>query len=374
MNKRVLFFVIQPLHSRPPCVAEICYLRDMGIEVVVLTTECNEPTRKLMESRGVEIQLFERKKYPVLFLQHGVNYVNYHRVFRRFFKQFWTDNTVLWVGTELGAIVMWPFIKTRHPMIVNCQEFYEKEWYQDGMRTVAPGADILTACEPRRAEYMVSWWKLEKQPYILRNKPYGEIPPKGDGSTPELADGIRRIKGKKTVLYQGLISADRDLSLLARALKAGDSDFWLVLTGPDRDGGVEKLKEIYDKVLYLGNYPAPTHLELTPHATVGVAFYKDNCINNRHCAPNKIYEYAGCGTPMLCNPIPGLMDTVGEAGAAECVDFNDPAAVNEALNRITANYEQYHQAALDFYNGTDNSETMSEIIKDAFLRTKVGQV
>lgn len=373
MERRVLYFLWQGIHTRPPCVAEVCMLKDSGIDVAVLTTGCNGPTAKLLEEKGIPCHFFRKKEFPIMIVQRAVNCVNYAVAFRRFFKKYWTDNTVLWVGSEQSIIKMWPFLKMIHPIVVNALEFYEMDWYQTGMRKIVPHVDILTACEPNRAQYMVDWWGLCRMPYILRNKPYGAIPPKGEGSTPELQAGIQAIRDKKVLLYQGAIVADRDLSLLAKALKQADSDYYLVLSGPDKDGGVEGLQKIYDKVLYLGNYPAPTHLEITPYATAAVAFYKDNCINNRYCAPNKIYEYAGCGAPMLCNNIPGLTETVGAAGAAECVDFHDSKRVIAAIDRIEKNYDAYHQAALDFYHSTDNTGTLKQIVEDAFSRTKAAK-
>lgn len=373
MNKRVLYFLLQPIDSRPPCLAEILTLRDMGIEVALLTSGCNGPVRKLLEERNVPIELFEMKQFPLMVIQRGINAVNYFGVFRRFWKKYWNDNSVLWIGSEQSAVKMHYYLRGHHPIILNALEFYENEWYQTGMKRFLPQVDIFTACEPTRAQYMVDWWKLPKTPYILRNKPYGAVPPKGSGSTPELKAAIAQLQGKKVLLYQGSIAADRDLGMLAKALREGNSDFYLVLSGPDKNDGVRKLQAIYDKVLYLGNFPAPTHLEVTSHATACIAFYKDNCINNRYCAPNKIYEYAGCGAPMLCNPIPGLTETVGKAGAAECVDFSDTEAVMGALDRISRNYDRYHQAALDFYNGTDNSAVMTQIVEDAFSRTKAAK-
>ena len=73
---------------------------------------------------------------------------------------------------------------------------------------------------------------------------------------------------------------------------------------------------------------------------------------------------------MLCNTVPGLTDTVGRAGAAECVDFGDPAQVRDALNRIEAGYDAYRQAALAFYENTDNTPVIRQIVEDAFSRTR----
>ncbi|KIR02418.1 hypothetical protein P261_01233 [Lachnospiraceae bacterium TWA4] len=214
---------------------------------------------------------------------------------------------------------------------------------------------------------MVDWWKLSKSPYILRNKPYGHPRLRYcQGSTEQTREAIAKIEGKKNIMYQGAINVDRDLSSLAQALKANNSEYYLVLSGRNENNSVEALTKIYPKTIYLGNIPAPLHLEITSHATICVAFYKDNCINNRYCAPNKIYEYAGSGVPMLCNNIPGLTDTVGKSKAGECVDFYNQNAIIQAINKINAHYEDYCTAAKEFFDLTDNSEKLKQIVNEAF--------
>lgn len=81
------------------------------------------------------------------------------------------------------------------------------------------------------------------------------------------------------------------------------------------------MSEIYDKVIHIDSIPAPLHLEITSHATIGVVFYSDETLNKAFCAPNKIYEYSGFGIPAIANCIPGLINTIGKSGAAVCTDF-----------------------------------------------------
>ncbi len=369
MEKTVLYFLFQPLDRVPPCLSQVLMLHDLGIRVAVLCGGCAAPARKMLEERGIPCQSFSVLQRKNRLVQKALNFFNYRRAFTSFRRKYAGENTVLWLGTEETAIKMWPFVRNFHPCILNALEFFEADWYQKPMRRIAPRMDVLTACQPHRASYMVDWWQLSRRPYILPNKPYGTPPDRGDGSTEALAQAISCLRGKKVLLYQGNISANRNLTDLARSLAAIGSDYTLAMAGVPYDDGVQDLRDIYPNCLYLGYFPAPSHLELTPYATVGIAFYRDNCINNRYCAPNKIYEYAGCGVPMLCNPIPGLTETVGAAGAAECVDFADPEAVGRALKRIEENYDLYRRNALAFYRGTDNVPTVRRILQDAFSRT-----
>ena len=69
---------------------------------------------------------------------------------------------------------------------------------------------------------------------------------------------------------------------------------------------------------------------------------------------------------MLCNTVPGLTETVGKAGAAECVDFHDLKAVIRAIEKIDTYYEDYCRASRKFYEGTDNTGVVKEIVERVF--------
>lgn len=368
MNKRnVLYFCFQPIQRKPPCVTEALTLVDMGLDVVMVTSGCDEPTRRILEDKGIAVELLPVIKSCNIVFQKARNLLMYERRWPEIKKKYWTDKSILWIGTEQAAIKQWRYVKDLRPNIVNALEFYEEDWYQKGMKALLPGIDILTGCEPHRIDYMVDWWKLKKRPYLLRNKPYTHPRTKNmEGTTMETRCAIERMQGKKTLVYQGGIVGDRDLSVLAYVLARAKSDYYLVLSGPAENGAIEHLQSIYPKTIYLGNIPAPMHLEITSHAHICVAFYKDNCINNRYCAPNKIYEYAGFGIPMLCNDIPGLTTTVGTSGAGMCVNFSDDAAVLGALAAMDRDYDGFCQRSKEFYDSTDNTAAMRAIVDEAF--------
>lgn len=215
MNHRVLFFIFQRIDQYPPCISEIFMLNDMGIEVAILTKGCNENLMKIFHERGISCHTFEIKQNKIRLIQKIRNFFNYRNKFRWFFKTYWSQNSVLWIGTEESIIKMWPFLKKVHPCVLNVLEFYEKELYQKKMKMIAPKVDVLIACEPHRAHYMVDWWNLKELPFIMPNKPYQQLEPHTKGSTLEMQQAISQIKDKKILLYQGIIASDRDLSILA---------------------------------------------------------------------------------------------------------------------------------------------------------------
>ena len=112
---------------------------------------------------------------------------------------------------------------------------------------------------------------------------------------------------------------------------------------------------------YVSYIPAPYHLEITSYAHIGIVFYRNDSLNKVFCAPNKIYEYSGFGIPMLANDIPGLKNTVGNAGAAECMELKSNNIIH-AIQKIEADYDTYSENAKKFFAGTDNLKTMKKLM------------
>ncbi len=138
MSRRVLFFVWQAVNEKPPCVTQILALADMGTEVAVLTRNCSDEVMQEFRKRNIPVEYIRAKKCRNHLIQKAENYLNYRRRFRDFFRKYRTDDSILWVGSEQGVIRMWPFIRNIHPMVLDALEFYEEDWYQKGMRKIAP--------------------------------------------------------------------------------------------------------------------------------------------------------------------------------------------------------------------------------------------
>ena len=85
-------------------------------------------------------------------------------------------------------------------------------------------------------------------------------------------------------------------------------------------------------------------------------------MNNIFCAPNKIWEYAGFGIPMLGNNIPGLQSTIGASQAGICVDTDRVGEILNAIQAIDSEYEFYSKKALAFYHSVSINEMYKDVI------------
>ena len=80
------------------------------------------------------------------------------------------------------------------------------------------------------------------------------------------------------------------------------------------------------------------------------------------CAPNKVYEYAGFGMPMLANDIPGLRARVAYSGAGVCFDRDDPREILSRLDFILAHYEELSANAVKYFEADDISAATDKIL------------
>lgn len=225
--------------------------------------------------------------------------------------------------------------------------------------------------EINRAYIQKVWWNLPSLPYVLPNKPYsidyGEI-------TFELKIAIDQMEKerKKIILYLGAIVADRDLEQLANAVKKCD-DYALYIVGKalsdEAKNLVKRLESNYNCV-YLGGFNPPGHLALVQYARIGLLPYKPASVpglsdlNALYCAPNKIWEYAGFGVPMVGSDVPGLKLPFEQWNIGRCCDLTDEASIIKTIEEVDRNHDEMSENCYKFYDSVDLVKIVSQILED----------
>ena len=106
-----------------------------------------------------------------------------------------------------------------------------------------------------------------------------------------------------------------------------------------------------------------SYLLFTSLCHIGVVTYSPCELNTAYCAPNKIYEYAAFGKPMIGNDVPGLK-MVSQAKMGLIVDDIDAEDIIKSIEQIEMDYDTYSHKASDFFEHTD----IRKIIKEALSR------
>ena len=228
--------------------------------------------------------------------------------------------------------------------------------------------------EENRAYIQKVGWNLENLPYVLPNKPYylksGEIK---DDMIPVIEE-MKKEKRKK-IIYLGVISADRDLQSFAEAIERVKEDYCLYLFGKFRGDGVDEFKKLcnnYSSLKYMGFFNPPKHLEFLKYADIALVPYKPGeiegngftILNALYCAPNKIYEYAGCSIPMIGTDVLGLKEPFEKYNIGVCCKNLKPETIIEAIKYVDANHDQMVVNAKAFYDSVDLDCIVNSIVNE----------
>ena len=256
----------------------------------------------------------------------------------------------------------------KYPMFRGAKflKFDIKYYAQNAWKLVVP--------EENRAYIQKVGWNLEKLPYVLPNKPYCL---KSDEITDDMIPVIGEMKKekRKKIIYLGVISTDRDLQSFAEAIEKVKEDYCLYLFGKFRGEGIEEFKKLcnsYSSLKYMGFFNPPKHLEFLKYADIALVPYKPGeiegngftILNALYCAPNKIYEYAGCSIPMIGTDVLGLKEPFEKYNIGVCCKDLKPETIIEAIKYVDANHDQMVINSKTFFDSVDLDYIINSIINE----------
>lgn len=214
-------------------------------------------------------------------------------------------------------------------------------------------ADLVIAANRERAELMREHYALAKAPLVIRNIP--PMPREFLGLEETLrrypmlrrgrTDGIRLV-------YQGYLSVERGVGAFIRAMHRLPDRFELVLVGGGPEGEMAAIRKevescgVARRVIFLGRVPREHLYDVLKSCDVGIVSYGMKTLNHYYCAPNKIFEYAQAGLPMIVTcqpPLKSLNDTYRIGVVVGCEKKGEEASITEITEgclRIAAQYDE----------------------------------
>lgn len=352
------------IHHRPPVLSVTLILAELDYPVVLVTCGINPKIRTYLESRGVKVILLSKCIGATSIFNKLKQYYHFRLQIKHVLRQY--PDSLLWIEGAPSILALWKLLKGKRDYVLQIQELHEESHRQ----LCAIGKLIHEArcvCMPeynRTALYQV-WFKLKKRPVVLPNKPYFiPTPSELNDLEKKYSHYVKLFKQKKVILYQGLIHKERDLSGFVTAIRELGDEYQLVLLGKDL-GVLEKYQAIDHRVVHIDYISAPDYLLLTSLCYIGIVSYDPCTLNTTFCAPNKIYEYAAFGKPMIGNDIPGLK-CVATVGAAILLNEHNTNEIGNAIKTIECDYATYSANAKTFFENTDNREIVKCILKIAY--------
>ncbi len=356
-----------PLEEMPPILSASVLLARLGRRVHVGTSNAGQDVIALLRSEGVRVTAFGRT-YRNLHSVSGrlLSGIQFHRDAWRFISTL-PETTPLWIGSADTAIALGPrLLKRRYVLQLN--ELYDTTWHlRLPLRPFARSALCVVVPEASRAAIMRYWYRLPCTPHVLPNKPVLQCRGRNAHIDDPRAKGIIESLGSaiKLVLYQGQITAERDIRPVAAVVNKLGEPWRFAVMGADAafQPFLEEVRHLCPNVIVIPRIPAPGHLQVTSHAYIGAITYTRTSFNHLFCAPNKIWEYSAAAVPMICDDLPGLQ-VVAAGGAGVCVDFQDSEALTSSLLRIDTHHERYSAAAAQFFETVDTTATIAAIVRN----------
>lgn len=265
---------------------------------------------------------------------------------------------ILWIIHEDTIVTYRKILKDKH-LIISMYELNDTRLkILKTIKKIVQNSSLVTIPEYNRANILRVWLNLKNTPTVIPNKPlYHPLVKYID------CDFKDELQNKKIILYQGLIIKERNLDALCEAVSSL-LDYTLVIMGNEYGAEEYKLylKKKYPFVYFIDFINPPKHLFITSYAYIGIVTYDYSTLNTIYCAPNKMWEYAGFGIPMIANEIPGLVYSIGKHNAGICLNMDSSKMIKEAIQKISANYEVYSHNAKSFYDSFNVKESINNII------------
>lgn len=367
--KKVIVIQVDPVLKYPPTIRLINELCALGKEVYLLSTVTDERVKSVLPSDVKIINVGQEYRYNVSAFRKLICLRKIRAEIWKTIKGIYDDSSLLWVMSNITIKHLGKKL-TKYRYNLHLFELVDEIYYfgkmpimRLGLKRLAERAYNVIVPEYNRAHITKAWLRLSKLPLVIENRPVKNDIIKNNEirHSDPARDIINKIGEKKIILYQGIVDSERPIEKIAEAVESMEGYIFLVLTDSKTN------LSMFSKTLVIPFVAPPFHLEITSHAHIGVLLYQSvydsfaSPLNSIYCAPNKLFEYAQFGIPMIGNDIPGLHYTIDYNNMGTCVESLAKEEIVEAIQVIDANYEIMSQNSREFYK-EDGNDTISRAL------------
>lgn len=293
------------------------------------------------------------------------------------------DYNTMWVGLAARALHASAVVYDSHEIWPDRNLRPEARWWLLAWEALfVRVAHRVVMTSPAHAEVLARRYRVA-MPTVVRNIPGRNAAPAPSSASPAaVPEGASGPNGPAPVaVYVGGLLRNRGLEQSIRAI-ARLERLRLRLLGPveaDYRAELESLAGeagVADRVELAPPVPPTEVVAALRSADVGLALFQPGCLSHRLVLPNKLFEYAHAGLPIVGSDLPMITRFVHEHGVGATVDPEDVDAIAGALSEVLApaRHERLRAAAraagetLDWQH---ESELLADVYRDALARADV---
>ena len=238
----------------------------------------------------------------------------------------------------------------RMVLVQFCQELALPEDYPDEkwprvQKQSAQVPDIVIDVDPLRAKARMSYYGLAHMPYVLRNTfPRSRMPPRAaPGRLWSLAGIPPPMSGVPVLVHAGGVGREKPFERIIDAVAVVKVPVYLLAFCMTSAEKLQNLREYARQKLSPDSFhfcQSVTREELRGslwEADIGVvdyAFSVEPTVNQRYCAPTKLYEFMACGLAVVGSDNESLRNIIEAEGLGRCARGDAPRDLAQALTEM----------------------------------------
>jgi glycosyltransferase involved in cell wall biosynthesis len=185
------------------------------------------------------------------------------------------------------------------------------------------------------SENIADWYANEyniTRPGVVKNAPRLFEQKKTNHFRTKL--GIR--EDSSIVLYQGGLSEGRGVNLLLDCFKVRmDDNVVVVFMGyGELEDEIKEASKTKNNIFFYPAVSPEVVLEYTSSADIGISYIENTCLSYYYCLPNKLFEYAMAGLPVIVSNMKEMKELVEYYDMGIIVNNENVSAMNEAIKKV----------------------------------------
>jgi len=139
------------------------------------------------------------------------------------------------------------------------------------------------------------------------------------------------------IVYQGAINLGRGILETLDAMLLVDNVLLVIIGDGDQVAEVRRKMDelkLHDKVCMLGKIPFSQLPAYTCSANAGLCLLENRGLNYYYSLPNRVFDFAQAGIPIIASDFPEIRAVVGNYGTGVLVQDLNPQLIADAINRL----------------------------------------
>jgi glycosyltransferase involved in cell wall biosynthesis len=244
---------------------------------------------------------------------------------------------------------------------------YKKKLRKLVERLLIKKADHVFVVSENIADWYSDTYSIPR-PTVLLNSPPEQHVEKND----YFRDKFSLRKDQLIVIYQGGLHVERGINVILEYFKKNKNDkIVIVFMGSgELENEIQFASKLYKNIFFHETVPADIVLKYTVSADVGIVLIQNTCLSYNFCMPNKLFEYAMAGLPVITSNVKEMSAFVKKNQIGVVVEDETVTSLNEAIERLlrmdlTVLKQNVKKAALD--NSWEHQEEKMKTIYQKLL-------